>query len=204
MGLFLGCALRVLWIDHRPRLACAKPWLATLLALACLLPNLWWNFAHHLATLRHTTEISQLDRLLFHPLSLVYFVAAQFGVMGPLLIPALIMAASVCIPSSPCRCWACSSCSRCSRAHANWAAPAYVAVTVLAVTILLKCGHTRWLAWTIAVNLLLAVTLYHWHRMTRPSASSCARAPIPSRRCGAGTSPAGNWPSACAAPAAAP
>jgi 4-amino-4-deoxy-L-arabinose transferase-like glycosyltransferase len=177
MGLFFGCALLVLWIDHRPRLASAKPWLAALLALAFLLPNLWWNFGHQFATLRHTAEISQLDRPLFHPLSLVYFVAAQFGVMGPLLFPALIMAAS------DRQAWRSDPRQRLlilfslpvlglfvllallSRAHANWAAPTYVAATVLAVTMLLKRGHTRWLAWAIAVNLLLAATLYHWHRI---------------------------------------
>lgn len=177
MSLFLGCALLVLWLDHRPRLASPKPWLAALLALAFLVPNLLWNLDHQFATLRHTAEISQLDRKLFHPDSLAYFVLAQFGVMGPLLFPALLVAAidRQAWRSDPRqRLLALFSLpvlglfvvlSLLSRAHANWAAPAYVAATALAVTLLLRRRHLRWLAWAIAFNLLLAATLYHWHRL---------------------------------------
>lgn len=52
-----------------------------------------------------------------------------------------------------------------SRSHANWAAPAYVAATTLAVVWLLRRGKRRWLITAIALNLLLAATLYHWHRI---------------------------------------
>lgn len=177
MSLFLVCALLALWLDHRSRLASPKPWLAALLALLCFAPNLLWQLDHQFATLRHTAEISQLDRKLFHPDSLAYFVLAQFGVMGPLLFPALLIAAS------DRQAW-CSDprqrllvffsmpvlglfvvLSLLSRAHANWAAPAYVAATVLAVTLLLRRRYLRWLALAIAINLLLAATLYHWQRI---------------------------------------
>jgi len=177
MGLFLLCALAVLWIDHRPRLASRKPWLAALLALVFLVPNFLWNLDHQFATLRHTAEISQLDRQLFHPDSLIYFVLAQFGVMGPLMLPALLFAAV------DRQAWRTDPRQRLlalfslpilalfivlsvlSRAHANWAAPAYVAATVLAVSMLIRHQHRRWLLWAVIVNLLLAATLYHWHRL---------------------------------------
>lgn len=178
MSLFLACALLVLWLDHRPRLASAKPWFAALFACAFLVPNLLWNLDHQFATLRHTAEISQLDRQLFHPASLAYFVAAQFGVMGPLLFPALLLAAferEAWRDDARQRLLALFSLpvlglfvvlSLLSRAHANWAAPAYVAATALAAGWLLRRGHRRWLLWAIALNLILAATLYHWHRIT--------------------------------------
>lgn len=177
MSLFLVCALLVLWIDHRPRLASAKPWVAALLACLCLVPNLAWNLTHEFATLRHTAEISQLDRELLNPGSLAAFVAAQFGVMGPLLFAALL-AASVDRGA-----WRTDPrfrllglfalpvlslfvvLSLLSRAHANWAAPAYVAATAFAVVWLLRHLHRRWLMAALALNLVLAATLYHWHRI---------------------------------------
>lgn len=177
MGLFLVCALAVLWIDHRPRLASPKPWVAALLALAFLIPNLLWNLDHQFATLRHTAEISQLDRQLFNPGSLLSFVLAQFGIMGPLLFPALLLAAS------DYRTWRGDSQQRLlalfslpviglfillallARSHANWAAPAYVAATLLAVSLLVRRGYRHWLIAAILLNLLLAATLYHWHRL---------------------------------------
>ncbi|WIM05501.1 MAG: glycosyltransferase family 39 protein [Candidatus Nitricoxidivorans perseverans] len=177
MGLFMMCALAVLWIDHRPRLAGPKPWIAVLLALTFLVPNLAWNLDHQFATLRHTAEISQLDRKLFHPDSFLYFAAAQFAVMGPLLLPALIRAAA------DRRTWRSDPRQRLlvlfsvpvlglflmlsllSRANANWAAPAYVAATVLAAAWLAREGRRRWFAAAVAINLLMAATLYHWHRI---------------------------------------
>ncbi|MEW6165200.1 MAG: glycosyltransferase family 39 protein [Pseudomonadota bacterium] len=177
MGLFLGCALLVLWIDHRPRLASAKPWVAALLALACLVPNILWQLDHQFATLRHTAEITQLDRKLFHPASLASFALAQFGVMGPLMLPALLLAAGdrqtwhgdprlrlIALFALPVL-GLFLLLALLSRSHANWAAPAYVAATLLAVTTLLRRGHVRWLVWAVALNLLLAATLYHWHRI---------------------------------------
>jgi 4-amino-4-deoxy-L-arabinose transferase-like glycosyltransferase len=177
MGLFLACALAVLWLDHRHRLASPKPWIAALLALSFLIPNLLWNLDHQFATLRHTAEISQLDRTLFHPDSLASFVIAQFGVMGPLLMPALLVAAV------DRQAWRADPQQRLlvlfsvpvlglfillsllSRAHANWAAPSYVAATVLAVAMLVRRDHRRWLLWAVIINVLLAATLYHWHRL---------------------------------------
>lgn len=177
MGLFLGCALLVLWIDHRPRLASSKPWAAALLASTFLVPNLAWNLTHEFATLRHTAEISQLDRDLVNPGSLAAFVAAQFGVMGPLLFAALLRA------SADRTTWQTDArfrllamfafpvlalfvlLSLLSRAHANWAAPTYVSATALTVVWLLRNGRQRWLFAALALNLVLAATLYYWHRL---------------------------------------
>lgn len=177
MSLFLACALWVLWIDHRPRLASAKPWVAALLPCLCLVPNLVWNLTHEFATLRHTAEISQLDRELLNPGSLAAFVAAQFGVMGPLLFAALLAASAdrsalrtdprfrllgfFALPVLVLFVML----SLLSRAHANWAAPAYVAATACTVVWLLRHGHRHWLAAALALNLVLAATLYHWHRI---------------------------------------
>ncbi|MDP2811056.1 MAG: glycosyltransferase family 39 protein [Rhodocyclaceae bacterium] len=191
MGLFMMCALAVLWTDHRARLAGPKPWLAVLLALTFLLPNVAWNLDHQFATLRHTAEISQLDRKLLHPGSFFSFALAQFGVMGPLMMAALIVAATdrqtwrtdprqrllvlFCVPVLGLFLLL----SLLSRAHANWAAPAYVAATVLAVSMLVRRGHRRWLVGAVVINLTLAATLYHWHRLAPAAGIELAKGTDP-------------------------
>jgi hypothetical protein len=52
-----------------------------------------------------------------------------------------------------------------SRAHANWAAPAMVAACLAAVYFLLQ--RRRWLVASFAINLLLAVLLYHFDVLVR-------------------------------------
>jgi len=176
MGLFLLSALLFLLITQKHRLATAKPWVAALLASSLLAPNLHWNLTHQMATLRHTAEISQLDRSLFHPVSLVLFFAAQFGVMGPLFFPTWIAVVTrrASWQAAPIRALAAFSLpvlalflllALLSRAHANWAAPAYPAATLLAVAWLIRTHRRRWLVAAIAVNFLLTATLYHWHRL---------------------------------------
>ena len=176
MVIFLLCALAVLWVDHRPRIG-RKAAVAALLGLAFLIPNVLWNQEHHFATLRHTAELTQLDRELLRPASLANFVLAQFAIMGPLLLPALLVAAA------DRQAWRSDARQRflvlfslpilagflllsfLTRANANWGATTYVAATVLAVAMLLQRNHRRWLAWAIIINLLLAAALYHWQRL---------------------------------------
>lgn len=177
MAIFLLCALAALWVDHRPRLRSAKPLAAALIGLAFLIPNVLWNADHQFATVRHTAELAQLDRSLFHPMSLLFFVLAQFGIMGPLLLPAFIKAASdrATWRSDPCqRLMVLFSApilagfivlSFLSRAHANWASTTYVAATMLAVIMLVRHNRMRWLAWAIAFNVMIAAGLYYWHRI---------------------------------------
>ncbi|MCX7897989.1 MAG: glycosyltransferase family 39 protein [Rhodocyclaceae bacterium] len=176
MSLFLLCAFAVLLIDHRRLLSSPRPWCAALVALLFLAPNLAWNAQHGFATLRHTAEISQLDRQLFRPASLLAFLLAQFGVMGPLMFPAFLGAASdktvwrdarlrLCVLFSLPVLVLFVTLAFLTRAHANWAAPAYVGATLLAVAWLLQHARKRWYVAAIALNLLLAGGLYHWHRL---------------------------------------
>jgi len=176
MVIFLLCALAVLWLDHRPRMG-LKATVAALLGLAFLIPNFLWNQHHHFATLHHTAELAQLDRDLLRPASLVKFTLAQFGIIGPLLLPALLVAAA------DRQAWRTDPQQRflilfslpilagflllsfLTRSNANWAATAYIAATILAVAMLLRRNHRRWLTSAIILNLLLTAAFYHWDRL---------------------------------------
>ena len=108
-------------------------------------PNVWWNFAHDFQTVGHTVENANWGASLFKPLALLDFWAGQFAVFGLLIVAAaigiylnrqtigtkiseneriliLFSAAPILIVSMQ---------AFISRAHANWAAAAYPAATIL-------------------------------------------------------------------------
>ena len=50
-------------------------------------------------------------------------------------------------------------------AHFNWAAPTYVAASVLVVAYLLRTGRKLLLAGALLVNIALALAMYHYHSL---------------------------------------
>ncbi|MCA8927082.1 MAG: glycosyltransferase family 39 protein [Alphaproteobacteria bacterium] len=146
-------------------------WLGLGLGLLLFLPNVWWNATHELASFSHTADNAHWAGPTLKPGKLAEFAGAQFGVMGPILL--LVF------------CWALVGWRRLraeervlaafsfpvlvlmlaqalvSRAHANWAAVAYIAATVLVVGFLLRRGHARWLGLSFALHLVVAVAMMH-------------------------------------------
>tara|TARA_R110002096_G_scaffold235389_4_gene425658 strand:- start:1189 stop:2757 length:1569 start_codon:yes stop_codon:yes gene_type:complete len=123
------------------------------LALAILSPNLMWNAAHEFATLQHTAANANWGGDLFHFAEMAEFAIAQFGVFGPALFATLIVAAFASLrgiftfDGDPVRFLALfilpalivvTLQAFISRAHANWAASAYVAGTLVVSLVLLS------------------------------------------------------------------
>ncbi|MBD3763180.1 MAG: glycosyltransferase family 39 protein [Rhodobacterales bacterium] len=167
--LVLGYALAAIWPDRRPG------WRnAALLALACAVlvaPNLWWNLQNGLATLQHTADnvgwVRQGAQQGLNPAGLAEFVGAQFGVMGPGLFAAWLVALARgrrtppalrrLLPFSlPAFVIVCGQ-ALAERAYANWAASAWLAGTVVAVGVLL--ARPRLLALAVGVNAAVALAL---------------------------------------------
>ena len=165
--------------ERRALLRDPKPYVAALVALLVLSPNLLWNAQHHFVSVHHTAEISQLDRALFHPEAMLEFTLAQFAVFGPIMFAGLLLltvrprqwladprltflAAFALAPLA-----AFISLSLLSRAFANWAAFSYVAATALLVSVWLLQARKRWLVAALVVNLLMAAGMYHLHDITR-------------------------------------
>jgi 4-amino-4-deoxy-L-arabinose transferase-like glycosyltransferase len=159
--------------DHwrNPRL-----YLSALLALLIFLPNLWWNAQMDFVSFRHTAEISQLDRGLFHPARLAEFIAAQFLCMGPIafgvLLPTLLspavwrerrlgFLAALTLPFLA----VISLQALLAKANANWAAPTYFAGTLL-VAVCIEQRRRPWLRPVmIILNLALMAGFYHYHAL---------------------------------------
>jgi 4-amino-4-deoxy-L-arabinose transferase-like glycosyltransferase len=134
--------------------------------LAALAPNLVWNLANGLATVAHTAHNATGHGRGLDPSAMIAFVGAQFGVMGPILFAAWL--AALARPpagaqrallwfSAPILALVSAQALR-AGANANWAAPAFVAATPLAVAYL-AARAPRLLGASFALHLAVAVLL---------------------------------------------
>ncbi len=136
---------------------------ALLVAGLCLLPNVLWNMNHGWVTAGHTASNAHWAQAFRDPAKGLEFVAAQFGVFGPILLAALgvRLAGLRRRPIGPAERFLLvfslpvlglvALQSFVSRAHANWAATAYVAATPLVVAWLFAHGR-RWLTASTALH----------------------------------------------------
>jgi len=146
--ILLGAALAAV-IDPATRraLLSAGGAAAGLAALLVISPNLAWNAAHDFATVSHTSDNANWGSLSLNPANLGKFVGDQMAVFGPIAFALLVLAPLVYRrpPEQPAGKTAAAwlACfilpplviiavqAVLSRAHANWAASAYPAASVL-------------------------------------------------------------------------
>ncbi len=194
MAAFAATALYSLWAhrlpDGRPLWRTPGPWLAAAVALALFAPHLVWNWHNGMPTLRHTAEITATGIRSGGWASVGEFWVGQLLMLGP--VPLLVLGicslprwgragvgASALPPSEtppkpnpipyllalalPLLAVTTAQSFR-AQSNLNWAAPAYVAISLVFAA--WACGalnksHPRWLAATLAVNALLVATVCH-------------------------------------------
>ena len=173
MAWFIICAAVYLLVtpERRGVLRDYRLWLALALGLLLIVPNLAWNYANSFATFTHTAENANFGGTLFNPLKVIEFVGSQFGVFGPILFGAYLViawrASKQRLPEPDRYLLAFSAPilivitleAFISRAHANWAAPAYVAGAVLVIATKVRDGAWSWLKASFAVNIALLLLL---------------------------------------------
>ncbi|WP_134725003.1 ArnT family glycosyltransferase [Paracoccus luteus] len=152
-------------IDPRWR----RPWghaaVAAAVALALFAPNILWNLAHDLATVRHTADNADWQGA---PDAgrVALFLAAQFAVAGPLTFAALLVAllarrwppgmrGLAAITAAPLAIVAAQALQ--SGANANWAVGAYVPGAVLIAAVLAPRPRRAVLA--VGLNAAVALAL---------------------------------------------
>lgn len=155
MGYFLAGLVLAALLDAPSRRALVHPRLlvSALTALLILAPNLIWNWRNDFATVSHTAANANWGADMFNPGEAASFLIDQMAVFGPALFiallaalfitargwrggkaePAFIVLACFCVPAL----LVVTGQAFLSRAHANWAASAYAAATVLTVAFLL-------------------------------------------------------------------
>lgn len=145
LGIALALALSA---KARARFGWPHAAIALAVAGAAVAPNLLWNADHDFETIAHTAKNADWGASLFHPEELGEFLAAQFGVFGPLTAILLIWGlvtlarrlkaageerdddlALIALAVPPLL--IVSVQALLARAHANWAACAYPAALLL-------------------------------------------------------------------------
>ncbi|NBC33673.1 MAG: phospholipid carrier-dependent glycosyltransferase [Alphaproteobacteria bacterium] len=193
---FVGSAALYLLLSdrHRPALATPGPYLALAIALALLAPNLAWNAAHGWLTIGHVGENAALGGPLFHPDNLADFLGAQFGVFGPILFAVLLVMlarAGRLVRSEPLflllsfvvpMLAVISVQALLVRAHANWAAPVYVAATLAVVAWLEQSGRHKLVLASLALHLVAAMVIYGFEAARPLTGLADDRATDPARR----------------------
>ncbi|MBW7850581.1 MAG: glycosyltransferase family 39 protein [Rhodospirillales bacterium] len=179
MVLFLaGLLLYLAWApERRPWLRSWRPVAVTAVAALFYLPNFLWNAAHGFVSYLHTRDNANLGGPLFRPGELLEFVGSQFAVFGPLLFAALLvvlvrppvrddrMRLLLCFALPPLA--VITAQSLLSRANANWAAPAYVAATVLVAAWLVQRRREWVLNVSLVLHLATAAALYDYDATLR-------------------------------------
>ena len=164
----LGAIVYLVW--NPPARAGARgdrPVWAIVPALLVFSTNLAWNAAHGWASFGHTAANANLGGHLFNFDELGEFAASQLGVFGPLTALAFFAAlrAACRRGTSPATRFLVSFSvpvlvlmlgqAFLSRAHANWAATAYVAATILAMSWMAETGRLRLAMATIGLHAAL-------------------------------------------------
>ena len=161
------------WVDRDARAVLLRPqtWIAFALALLILSPNIYWNFAHQFATLKHTGENISGNGFRFRPLEAAEFIGSQFAVAGPLIFAAFLMVVVQALRGKVSRqdklmlafalppLLLVLALSFFRGANANWAAPGALSMTILVVAWWLRMGHRVWIVAALSVGVLVQAVL---------------------------------------------
>ena len=169
--LLLGIAVYlVLTPSRRGVLRDVQLWAGLALGLLLIAPNMAWNQANAFATFAHTADNAKWTGSLANPGKAAEFLLAQFGVFGPLYFAGLLVIGWRAMRPRPPGAAPLPEADRLllaftlplvvavtiqaflSRAHANWAAPAYVAGTVLIIATLVREASWGWLRASYAIH----------------------------------------------------
>ena len=194
MGMLAIGLLVYLLLDRQQRRLLINPglWLGAATAALVWLPNLYWNAEHGFIAFRHTAEISQLDRDLFHLDKLAEFLLPQLLIFGPVFFFVLLMLLfrpakregsndSLLLWTSVPALAIISLQALLAEANLNWASPAYVGASLLVAAFLTRHSW-RWLIFGLVFNSSLLVGAYHYHAIAGMMGVELSRNSTPYRK----------------------
>jgi 4-amino-4-deoxy-L-arabinose transferase-like glycosyltransferase len=163
LGIALAAAFEP---DARHVLRARGLWLALLVAAVMVAPNLLWNLDNSLATFKHTGDNIQGSGIALDPLKGLEFIAAQFGVFGPVVFAVLLVAmfriASPAMERADRLMLAfaipplvlVAGVGFVTRALANWAAPSFISGVVVVVALLIRRDAWKWLTLSLGIGVV--------------------------------------------------
>jgi len=150
-------------------------WSAIFLALLIFTPNLIWNYINNFVSFSHTGDNVFSYGISFYPNEVLEFVSAQLIVFGPILFPIIIWCfiRTSAFWQDERKCLLISFSlpllsvavliSLLSSAQAHWAAPVYIAGTILVVRFLLEKKRPVALELSLIIHVILAILFYYFH-----------------------------------------
>jgi 4-amino-4-deoxy-L-arabinose transferase-like glycosyltransferase len=157
--------------DAREALKGGRGIVAVLVALALFSPNIVWNAQNDFPTAKHTGDNISWKYPYVHPISLLSYVIAQFGVFGPILLVVLLRAGyrEIREPRDPRKILLLSFSlpvlalllvqALLSRANGNWSATAYPAATIFVTVVMLELNRRVLFAVSLGLHLIVAVMI---------------------------------------------
>jgi 4-amino-4-deoxy-L-arabinose transferase-like glycosyltransferase len=178
MVVFVVSAILILLHPHwRKHWKSSGPYLSAFTAFITFSPNVIWNIKHDMPTFQHTADISHgSNHYGLHWESLGKFLLEQLVIGNPILVIAfLFFAFRILRTTIPLKSWfglaACLPillviCGQAllARAHANWAATAYIGISILSVSYL-WANHKLMIALACCINLVFSSVLYHYQSL---------------------------------------
>ncbi|MEZ5936878.1 MAG: glycosyltransferase family 39 protein [Hyphomonadaceae bacterium] len=182
-ALYIGAgAILAALFDRQTRAALLSFGGLAMLAVATLTlaPNLLWNAANGFETVAHTTDNANWNEATFNILNLVKYMTDQMGVFGPIAFVLLLAAFYRTARRRDAEGLADETAGRLpvrelwlicfiapvlvliavqaviSRAHANWAATAYPAASVLLALLATRAGWRNWVRASVILNIVIA------------------------------------------------
>lgn len=170
---FVLSMLVAAWLDAPSRKIWRRGqfWLALLLAFIIVAPNIAWNASHQFATFRHTQGNIVGGGFKFSPLRGFAFLGSQFGVIGPVLFAAFLLALvrpsrftlqasdRVLLVFAVPLLLLVTLAAFITDVEGNWAAPAAVSVVVFSAALLVRQNQRRWLLVSVTLGLVLQLLL---------------------------------------------
>lgn len=164
--------------DKKPLWRGAHIYVALLIGAALVLPNVVWNMQNGFATLSHTAENAAWGTSGFRFKEFFDFLGGQLAVFGPVLLFVLLaflvqvarklaqrnnvslgtperLLLAFTIPALTLM----TGQAFVSRAHANWAAFAYVAATVLVTALMMRAKQLRLFRFSLGLHIVVGVLL---------------------------------------------
>lgn len=146
--------------------------IVAVVAVAVLSPNILWNYNNQFATIFHVLSDANPGKGYFGIANLLEFSAAQFAVIGPVFLIAILLAVGnrdvwrddwgmrlMAWQTVPLL-LAMVGLSFVTRAQANWAAPAYIGGSLLAARWLLTAGGLPALRAQLGIGVVAALALW--------------------------------------------
>lgn len=167
MAFIVPCYALYAILSPRARASLRHPgtWLALVVALLIIAPNLQWNASHQFATFEHTVDNADWGHRFPNVLGLLAFVGMQAAIIGPVLFGAYALVVGGRVPAivdEPRRFLVAMSLpvfaliagqAFISKANGNWAAVAFPAAVILATAAVLALDWRRGMVVTLLISI---------------------------------------------------